>query len=481
MPWSPLRSLAGQFVLILIGALLLSQLLNIFLLIGERRIVARASHLDAVIERITEEATRLPDVMLSDLPLPVLEGRGFSGVMFLSENNRAVMSRDAKPMRRYERKLADALERVGVPVLSVGVVTRPFRANPARNRPPPEGGRRGAPPFRPRGPPPGGNRPSPGMEESVLSVEIAPGIFLNTLAPVYAAETITSRALLSTGLVLAIAILAALMLARRVARPMQQLAESADTVARGGEAAPVAETGPPDVRAAARAFNSMQRRLTRVIDDQRRTLRAVGHDLRTPITSLRIRAEGLPDEHGRDRFIASLDELATMTDEILRWARDTASTEALAPLRLDTLLDSIAQDYEDRGLPVQMIQTTVDVAVPCRRVSLKRSIVNLVDNALSYGESATLSLSEDASSVRIVVEDNGPGIPDAQLEEVFEPFTRLESSRNRATGGIGLGLSIARSVVQAHGGRLTLDNRAEGGLRATISLPKAVSADDVAA
>ncbi|MEO1575314.1 MAG: ATP-binding protein, partial [Pseudomonadota bacterium] len=438
------RSLPGQFFLILLGALVVSQVLNVMLLVGERRVVARAGHFDRVIERIALEASRLPSFERRDLPLPVLDGQGFRGVMFLSEVSRADEAQRGRRMPRYEDDLAGALSAVGVEVLSVSIVTRPFAT--ARPRPPPP--RRGGGPrrFRPRSPPPEGATQQPGMEESVLSVQIRPGVWLNTLAPVYAAETVTARALLSTGVTLVLAALAAWLLARRVARPMHQLAVTADTVARGGEIAPVPETGPADVQAATRAFNLMQRKLTRVIAQQRDALRAVGHDLRTPITALRIRLESLPAGDERDRLVASLDDLSGITDDILHWAKETATEEAMAPVRLDSLLESVCQDYEDRGEPVLMIEATVDKPLPCRRMGLKRAVVNLVDNALKYGNSATLSLDDvrqkdGSSAVRIRVDDTGPGIPEAALDTVLAPFSRLEVSRNRDTGGMGLGLS----------------------------------------
>jgi signal transduction histidine kinase len=216
----------------------------------------------------------------------------------------------------------------------------------------------------------------------------------------------------------------------------------------------------------------MQERLRRFVGDRTRMLAAIGHDLRTPITSLKLRAELLDDEEARTKMLATLDEMQRMSEATLAFARDDAATEPTRVVDLAALLDSIADDLAEMGKPVTFIESP-RLPYPCRPTALKRAVANLVENAIQYGERARVSLESRSVGPVIVVDDDGPGIPEERLDDVFKPFVRLEESRNRATGGAGLGLSIARSIVLSHGGDLVLANRKGGGLRAEIRLPAA--------
>ena len=309
------------------------------------------------------------------------------------------------------------------------------------------------------------------MEEIVVSAEVAPGVWLNAMVPYYTAETITTRAGIATLLTFLISMGAAILIARHIGRPVRQLSRAADQFGRGTMVGPVAESGPEDVRRAARAFNDMQDRLSRLINTQRTMLRAVGHDLRTPLTSLRIRAENLPPSENRDRMIATLEDMSVMTEEILRWAKDSSAAEEPAPVDLAAMLESLADDYAAEGADVTIAEGPERLIAPVRRVALKRVLTNLIDNAVKYGGSARLTLLPGERQIRIRIDDDGPGIPADQLNDVLRPFVRLEESRNKSTGGVGLGLSIAQSILEAQGGHLSLANRAEGGLRAELSLP----------
>ncbi len=215
---------------------------------------------------------------------------------------------------------------------------------------------------------------------------------------------------------------------------------------------------------AAAAFNDMQARIARFDAERMRTLAAVGHDLRTPLTSLRIRAEML-DEPDAAPMIRTLEEMTVMADGLVAYARGTAEAEPVQDVDLAALL---ARLCEDRGAPLAVDAPAI---VRGRPVALGRAIGNLVDNALRYGGAARVLLSRAASEAVVTVEDNGPGIPEDRLAAVFEPFVRGEDSRSADIGGAGLGLSIARGIVAAHGGDVALENRAEGGLRATVRLP----------
>ena len=203
-------------------------------------------------------------------------------------------------------------------------------------------------------------------------------------------------------------------------------------------------------------------------------LRAVGHDLRTPLTSLRIRAESIPPEHGQEQIIATLNDMQEMTEEILRWAKESSGLEEVSSVDIGTLLQSLADDYADVGEAVAFNSPDKPVIAEIRRVALRRAVQNLVDNALKYGQRADVSLHRDVDHVIILVDDEGPGIPPEKLDEITKPFVRLESSRSKHTGGLGLGLAIVQSVVLAHGGELSFENRQTGGLRARISLPRSI-------
>lgn len=259
--------------------------------------------------------------------------------------------------------------------------------------------------------------------------------------------------------------------AGRVTRPLKALATSAEAFGRGETPAPLAESGPDEARRLIHAFNLMQERLTRFVGDRTRMLAAIGHDLRTPITSLKLRAELVDDEETRQRMLATLDEMQHMTEATLAFARDDAGAEPSRTVDLAALIESVVDDLDGMGRPVTFAEAP-KLPYACRPSALKRAIGNLIDNAIQYGERARVSLSAGPAGPVIAVEDDGPGIPADRLEEVFKPFTRLETSRNRETGGTGLGLSIARSIVLAHGGGLVLRNRPGGGLTAEIRLPR---------
>ena len=252
---------------------------------------------------------------------------------------------------------------------------------------------------------------------------------------------------------------------RRLTRPLRSLAAAAQAAGRGDRAARVAEEGPAEVRALARAFNTMQADIARFDAERMRTLGAVGHDLRTPITSLRIRAEMLDEAEGAP-MIRTLDEMTVMADGLLAFARGTAEAEETAPLDLTALLARLA---EERGAH---LASHDPVTLRARPVALGRLFGNLIDNALRYGGSARIEMSEGVSDVTVTVSDTGPGLDPAALEKMFDPFTRGEGSRNAETGGAGLGLSIARGIARSHGGRIVLSNRPEGGLCAAVTLPK---------
>jgi signal transduction histidine kinase len=258
---------------------------------------------------------------------------------------------------------------------------------------------------------------------------------------------------------------------RLVTRPIKQLAEAADAFGHDLDAPPLAETGPTETRRAAEAFNGMQARLKRLIAERSRALAAVSHDLRTPLTRLRLRAELVDDETLRAQINADIDDMQAMVEATLDYLRGLGDSEAVQSIDIEALLHSLVADEQALGRAVDFVGGKVK-PYPGRVSALKRALANLIDNAVKYGHAAHLTVVDAPNALRIVVADDGPGIPEADFDRVVEPYVRLETSRSRATGGVGLGLAVARDAAKLHGGELKLENRAEGGLRATLLLPR---------
>jgi signal transduction histidine kinase len=280
--------------------------------------------------------------------------------------------------------------------------------------------------------------------------------------------------LMVLGLSLAAVLGVTLLYVRRLTRPLDALARAARAAGRGDRTARVPEHGPRELREAAAAFNDMQARIARFDAERMRTLAAVGHDLRTPITSLRIRAEML-DEAEAAPMVRTLDEMTVMANGLVAYASGAEDAEAVRDVDLGGLLEPLCRE---RGASLEVAGTA---RIAGRPVALGRAFGNLVDNALRYGGTARVRLTREGREAVVTVEDDGPGIPEERLTEMFEPFVRGEASRSEETGGAGLGLSIARSVITAHGGAITLENRTGKdragenrtgrGLRATVRLP----------
>jgi hypothetical protein len=262
---------------------------------------------------------------------------------------------------------------------------------------------------------------------------------------------------------------------RRLTAPVRTLAAAAEALGRDVNAAPLPENGPTEVAVAAVAFNTMAARIRRFVQDRTELLTAIGHDLRTPITRLKLRAEFVEDDEQRGKILADLEELEAMVSATLAFGRDSRTTEPVSPLDLAELLRTILDETGDAHpdlLDKLQYDGPAHLTVRARSLSLKRVLVNLVTNAVNYGGSALVRLSNaDQHMVIVEVEDDGPGIPTAELDRVFEPFHRGEPSRNRETGGVGLGLPIARNIMRAHGGDVVIVNRPTGGVKATVTLP----------
>jgi len=279
------------------------------------------------------------------------------------------------------------------------------------------------------------------------------------------------RLLLTLAVLLVSVIALTLFAVRWLTRPLAVLAAAADELGRNIHRPPLPEDGPMEVRRAAAAFNTMQARLQTYLREREQMLGAVSHDLRTPITRLRLRAELIEDEALRAKFARDLAEMEAMTAVALDFLRGVNKDEPVQPVDVTALLESLQADSEEAGHDVT-VQGEMQTPYPAHPLALKRLLSNLIENAIKYGARASVTVEDKAAQLRIVVADEGPGIPEEQLEQVFEPFYRIEGSRSRDTGGVGLGLSVARDIARAHGGELVVRNRVSGGLEAVLTLPR---------
>jgi signal transduction histidine kinase len=279
------------------------------------------------------------------------------------------------------------------------------------------------------------------------------------------------RALLFNLSLLAVLIaIAVYAVTRGITRPLSDLARAAESVGRDLRQPPLIERGSREVRNAARAFNTMQERMQRHVDSRTRVLAAMSHDLKTPLTRLRLRMATIDDPDLQARVDRDLDEMENMVHGALSLLRGLNDDEPAEAVDINELLTTLQGEFADMGAPFA-VQGRVQLLYAGKPMALKRCLTNLISNATKFGGGVSVTV-EDGAAVVIRVCDQGPGIPAEHLERVFEPFYRVESSRSRDTGGTGLGLCIARDIAQAHGGALTLANLPQRGLQATLTLPR---------
>jgi signal transduction histidine kinase len=305
-----------------------------------------------------------------------------------------------------------------------------------------------------------------------ISAQLADGSWLNAVAPLRV-PTIPRvdewwQFMLAVNLV---SVIVALVFAVRwIVRPLTALAEAADRVGRGEAVEPLTVTGPYEVARAVKAFNVMQYRLSRFVDDRLAMLAAISHDLRAPMTAARLRAEMIEDPDVKDAIVGSLTEMQYITETTLSFARDETAAEEPRMIDLASLVEELADDLAATGQNIAITRTD-QLHYRCRPVLMRRALSNLIGNATKYGKQAHVALHLTEEQARIMIDDEGPGLPQDQLEKVFDPFVRTEQSRSGGTGGLGLGLSIARTIIRAHGGDVRLDNLTNG-LRAEVTLPR---------
>ncbi len=305
-----------------------------------------------------------------------------------------------------------------------------------------------------------------------VSLPLSDGSWLNFAAPITAEAPFWSpRFVLSLSVMALAVILLSVWVVRRLTAPLAAFARAAERLGVDVNAPPLPENGSLEVRQSARAFNEMQRRIRRFIEDRTHMIAAISHDLRTPLTRMRLRAEFVENAEQQTKMLNDLDEMEAMVSSVLSFARDDATAEPQEVVDIVALVESVCSDMADAGQPVEFAggQRTL---LSCRPAALRRALTNLVDNALKYGEAARVELVATDEQIAFHIDDSGPGIRENEHERVFEPFYRVEQSRSRETGGVGLGLCVARTIVRAHGGDIALRNLPGGGLRVEVVLPR---------
>ena len=476
--WLP-QSLFGRLMLVLGSGLLVAQLLSAAINLAERdRLLLAAGGM--------RQAQRIADVVKLLDPLGQAERERIVAVLSVPP---LVVSLADSPRSPTDTAAADAPRATMFTAMlraSLGPDREVRVERGAAPGPGWQGGPRGRGHMMEGGPGPMmGGRPGPGVGGGAWDAPRAPmGPVLRTEVQLsggrwarFDSELPSSSASLPwrLGLTLAVLLVAVLVLSyvavRWVTRPLHVLANAAEALGRDIHRPPLAEEGPLEIRQAARAFNTMQGRLARFIEDRTRIFAAMSHYLKTPITRMRLRADLLDDEEVRHRFEADLKEMEVMVTHTLEFMRGMGGQEARQDVDVMALLESLQSDNEEMGRAVTVEGQAL--APYAARVSLlKRCLANLLDNAVVYGERATVQVEDTPQCLTLRILDEGPGIATAELEKVFEPFYRLEQSRSRQTGGTGLGLAIARNIAHMHGGDIVLRNRPRKGLEAILTLPR---------
>jgi signal transduction histidine kinase len=455
------RSLFGQTLLVLLAGLLVSHALGSWIYTADREQAVRAVGGFATAQRIANLTRLIQESPRESRPriVAALSDQSFR-VSLTAEAPSMAVTEDGAPV-------AAAIKDFLVDRLSLGSARVP-RVSASSEQ---------GPPFGPwhmmgHGPMMRGFGGFAGFRDLQVAIPLSDGQWLSFATalpaggPAYSAQFLLSMSVMAL-IILAVSVWAV----RRVTAPLASLATAAERLGHDVNAPPLSETGTTETRQAARAFNDMQTRLRSLIENRTRLLAAISHDLRTPLTLLRLRAETVENVEERDRMLSTIAEMDTLIGTTLQFARDDSASEPRRQTDLAALVGSVVDEMRDAGKPVRM-QPAASIPYPCQPAALKRAVRNLLDNAVKYGKAGSVRLQLSPRWVEIDVDDDGPGIPEAEFARVLEPFYRLEASRSGETGGVGLGLAIAQSIVQAHGGKLTLSNRPAGGLRASVLLPR---------
>lgn len=442
------RSLTGQIALLVALALFVAQAINFTLILRERRMLRFEQVTAPAITRVVDAAERIREGRFRAPP----EGR--RARLRIEATN--PIPPGLRPQPDVEQGIRASLAETGVPVGRI--VTAVRRLSPTDPRL-----ARMAPLRAERMRRLGG--------ELMVAVEMPGHGWLVLTSPWPRSDVdIIWRLIAQTLIIYGLVLVPVLWVGARVSRPLRSLASAARDFSPAADPQPIEERGPGDVRAVIAAHNLMRRRVTAMLDEKDQMLGAIGHDLRTPLAALRVRIESVEDDEDRARMADTIDEMNRTLDDILSLARLGRPSEPPTETDLSALIDAVVDDFRELGAPVEY-EDGQRLILRLRPSLMRRAVRNLIENAIKYGGGAEVTLSRVQGTVAIAVADRGPGIPADQIDAVFDPFTRLDPSRNRSTGGVGLGLTLARAIVREAGGDIALANRAGGGLVATITLP----------
>jgi len=435
------RSLAGQMALLIGLALFVAQLANFALILNERQKLSLAQTEGPIITRFVGTVADFRQAP-PDFRAAVLDDASHRGARFAV--TRASGIDDASRRRETEARLTKALGELGIHTQVRAALTSERRAGPRR---------------------------APDRRMLQLSMLQDDGTWLT--GRIVAPErdpVLTLRLAAATVLLFLIVLGATLWIAARMARPLRALTRAAERFKGRSEPVALTPSGPADIALAIEAFNAMNRRVVALLDEKDHMLGAIGHDLRTPLASLRIRIETMEPEEERDAAIAKIEEMTAMLEDILDLARSGRAREPARPMDVSALAEALVEEYGALGQPVTFLPSARHV-LPVHANLLRRAIRNLIDNAVRYGGSAQVSVSGLPEAIAIQVRDHGPGIPAVEIDNVLQPFRRIEASRSRSTGGTGLGLAIAQNIAAAHGGTVKLEHAEPSGLIAKLVLP----------
>ena len=450
-------SIAGRLTLVIVGVLIVAMWVSAAAYVRDRAqttfkllSVSVADRISVIVPLIEQTPDAERDRLLRALNSPTLW-------LYLTGERRPRIPRGWRPDRRHESEIQAILPDLGERRIIIRSFNRWDR------------GDRAAPPM------PGGRPPPPDLLNSRVKVLVAVALKTGGWVHFVGSTDTTSlrwavRMIFWISISTALIIIVSFWAVHRMTRPLRSFADAAERIGLDVRSPPLPEQGSRELRNATRAFNLMQARLRRFVDDRTMMLAAISHDLRTMLTRLKLRAEFIEDAEQQAKAISDLDEMQAMLDSTLAFARDDAAEEPRTRTDLAALVQSLCDDMADAGQPVTC-QTHGRLAYVCAPGAIKRAVQNIVINAIKYGFSASVEVREEANRIDISVTDTGPGIPADRREDIFRPFYRLETSRNRETGSSGLGLAVARSIARRHGGDIVLEDADGGGLTVRLSLP----------
>jgi signal transduction histidine kinase len=460
--WNPLSTLTGRLVLVTVVAVIISYALALLLYTNERGAALRRAAETGVVERVAYTVERLREVPPTQRAAVAEQIRDYSLRYIISNEPEVAQTTAGGPGARIARALSERLNGVEAHA-QTRTVEQPSRRWRVRD---PDYARRDNSEFGTPSP----DAPLVRVTLATVSVPLAEGVWLNAHArlpgPRPAPFTVLAGALLS---VLVVGVGAALV-SRQIGRPLADLANAARALGAGQPNVSAPVSGPDDVRRASTAFNAMADRLGRQLSRQRQMLWALSHDLRTPITALRLRAELIEDEAARQRLLAPIEEMEQLTEQALSLARAGASQEERVKVDLSEIARTLCGELQDMGLNVSADAPSI-VMAECRPSEMARAMRNLAENAVKYGGGGAMRVHRNAAGEAVVeVTDEGPGVSEDQLAKLATPFFRVDDARSQANGA-GLGLAIAQAIADGHGGRLEFANRSPRGFVATLTLP----------